>query len=478
MSAMKTGTVVESVIKNGLSLLVVRGTLLVSSAVVTVFLIRYLGAEGFGSYSAASNIYAVFLPIIFFGFGSVIARDAAKDPGAAWKYFINILYAGFFLTVICTAGMGLFCAAVKYPPVVTKAALILAIGLYPNFIVYIAESLFIGLEKVKYFAAINFLYSVIEVVLMLAVLFLGYKIFAIVAILVFTRYVFAAMAVVLITRVVQVDHFNIDTKFISRLVKVSVVFSATGILAGVLFKIDVLFLSKMVGVYETGIYAAALKLINLCSLGITSFVGVFYPIASKYYVDRQPGEYRDICLMATKCTVLMVFFAIVSTLCLSREAILFLFGTEYEKSIHVLNMLIFLLIPICGTALFGIFLASCNRQKYDLVAITLATLISPALNYYLVKYFSYYGSIYANLGAFSFLQLLQAYFVNKYVFKLEYIETIMKPVAVLAVTVLFIHAAGALVWYARFIIALLVFVALSAAFRVISRKDIELFLTA
>lgn len=478
MNPKKSGIILGSLIKNGISLLVVRATLLASSMIITVFIVRFLGADGFGSYAAASNIYAVFLPIIFFGFGNIITRDVAKEPAMAWKYFINIVYAGFFITIFCTIGMCLFCAIVKYSAVITKAALILAIGLFPNFIVYIAEALFIGLEKVKYFAAINLSYSVFEMILILSALFLGHNIFAVVVVLVFMRYLFAAAAVFFIIRLVKVDGFRPNLKFIIKLAKISWIFSIAGILAGLLFKIDILFLSKMAGSHETGVYSVALKLVNLWSMALTSFIGVFYPIASKYYANNSSDEYKEMCQTMIKCTLVFVFLAIVSTLCLSKEIIPLLFGAEYEHSIEVFKILIFLLIPLCGTALFGLFLAVSNHQKYDLAAISIATVFSFVLNYYLVKYFSYYGSVYANLLTFFILQATQFYFVNRFIFKIEYMNSIVKPSVVLLITALLIYVSNGLAWYAKLPLVVLTYAALVAAFRLIGRKDIDIFMNA
>jgi O-antigen/teichoic acid export membrane protein len=213
-------------------------------------------------------------------------------------------------------------------------------------------------------------------------------------------------------------------------------------------------------------------------MAITSFIGVFYPVASKYYANNSPEEYKEICQTTIKCILIFVFLAIVFTLCLSKEIILLLFGAEYENSIEVFRILIFLLIPLCGTALFGLFLAVSNYQKYDLVAISIATIFSPVLNYHLVKHFSYYGSVYANLVTFFILQALQFYFVNKLIFKVEYINSIIKPSVILLITVFFIYVSHGMVWYVKLPLVVLAYVVLVAAFRLIGRKDINIFLDA
>jgi O-antigen/teichoic acid export membrane protein len=454
----------------------IRGTIMAASAVVTVFLVKYLGTEGFGSYSAASNIYAVFLPFILFGMGNVITRDVARNTEDAWKYFSTALYAGLILTAIGTALLYYFCAAFGFSPLVRKAAVILALGLFPNFIIQISESLFVGLQKVRNFALANFICTLAEVVLIVACLLLGYRVISIVTVLVLRRYLFAGAVILMIRRLVGFGSLRPDFQFASGLMRVSAVFALAGVMAGVLFEIDVLFLSRLSGLRETGLYAAAYKLVGLWNSVITCFISVFYPIAARYH-KAEPEKFRDLCRLMLRGVLVLVFLSILFTLALSRELVLTLFSAEYEESVAILNTLVFLLVPLCATPMLGLILAASDKQKLDLVAITTAAVLSFGLHYGLVKRFGYYGSAGASLLTFSIIQALQLYFVNRHVFPIEFFKNIFKPACVFVLTLALLPVFRDWAWYFRTGACLAVYAGLVFAFGLLRRKEVELFLS-
>lgn len=471
----KPEIIIKSLLKNGLSLVAIRGTILLSSMVVTLLLVRSLGSASFGSYITASKLYALFLPFILLGVGNVIIREVAGRPDLSWKYFTTALYSGILPSILAAAAVNLLCAHIGYSGLIKKAALILALGLYPNFVIQVSESLLIGLEKVKYFAVVQFISAFLEAALIAWFLTHGHKVYSVVTILVILRYAFAFTLTVIILNLTGAEHSGFDLKFAVSIYRTALVFAVAGILSGCLFQIDVLFLSRLAGPHEAGIYSAAYKLVNLWNMLISSFIGVFYPVASRYH-SVFPEKFEEICQIMMRCILLLAFFAVLATLSLSREVILLFFNYHYVESIAVLRHLIFLLIPMCLTPMLGLILAASHHQKWDLAAIAAATASSFLLHNFLVRHFSYFGSVYANILTFSIIQTIQLYFINRFVFKVRIFENLIKPLAIFITALAALYAMQEWAWYVKAPVCLLIYSALIPILKLVRRDEIRLFL--
>jgi O-antigen/teichoic acid export membrane protein len=229
---------------------------------------------------------------------------------------------------------------------------------------------------------------------------------------------------------VPVVHFRPNVPFLIVLVKKSSVFSLAGIVTSVLLRLDILFLTKLRGVEATGIYAAAFKLVNPWTTVIASFTGIFYPLVSRHRRETSPEEFQKTCERYCRMVVLVAALAALFMICLSKELVLLLFRTAFADSAGVLTYLSFLLIPMCATPAFGMILAVGDKQKYDLLAIAVATGAACLLHYLLVRSFSYYGTVTAVILSFTIIMVIQVYFIRQEMFALRIGDVLLKPLAV------------------------------------------------
>jgi O-antigen/teichoic acid export membrane protein len=463
----------ERLLKNALSVIVVRSSLIVVAAVETVLYIRYLGVKSFGVFNTAINLYSVFFPLALFGFGSVITREIGKDPSRAWIYAVNVFYSGIGMCLLWSLGLFGFCLIMQYNAAITATAMILILGLFPNYVTAHAEAVFIGLGKVKTFAALNAIFAVVEVILIFAVLQGPNRLTAVAWVIVGVRAGFSVFTIWLLTREVRPGRLTWDIPFSLRLLKPSLIFALIGIMSGLLFRMGVLYMAKMTGDFATGIYSSAQKIVIMWGMVITSFVVTSYPIAAKCYAEGDREKFQAHCREMAKNLSLLVYLAIILTICLSQELVRVLFKTEYLPAAGVLNGLIFWLIPICGTAWFGAILAASNRQIYDLVAVTVAAGAGLVLNYFWIRQWGIYGCVGAVIAAFFIILAIQGFFIYRRVQPLRLGQAVLKPLLIFALTLGLLYWLRAFPWYARLPLVVAVYSGLAFGTGLLGRKELR-----
>lgn len=440
----KPKTISSSVFANGINLVVLRGISLVAAVVTNVLLVRFLRADGFGAYTAAMNIFGIFGGINCLGFGAILIREVAKNRKLSCKIFINTLYAGLIISFPVAIAAILFVHVVNYPEIVREGTILLLVALFPAFIIFITEQLFIGLEQVRYFTVASFLRALLETLAILVLLYAGSKTMDLLKLFIVCRFLFAAGLLILIAKLLQCISLKIDWRFILKLMRASLLFALIGITTGFLLKADVLFLAKIAGVYETGIYSAAYKIVFMAGSVINGFIHVLYPVASREYENLSEMQFHRLCRQTFHYLMLILILAIVVTIGFSREMVAILYGREFVKSAAVLKILAFFFIPMCGSAFLGTILAASKYQVYDLFGLLSAMACSVVLNYFLVQAFSFYGSAFALVFSFGVLIAIQGFYINKLVFKFDYINSILKPALVLGLCLAALY--GMRVW--------------------------------
>lgn len=458
----------------GSELLAMRVVIMGSSMLTTVMLVRYLGARLFGTYSAAANIYGVFLGLTLFGFGSVMTREVARTPGQAGRYFVNMAYAGAFLSAIATLGCLFFCRVVGYEPAVRNSALLLSAALWPQFMISTSEALLIGLGRIRAFVLTSMFCSLVEIGIVVGSIHWRFPLPTILLLMVGNRCLFAGLSLRIIVRHVRLDKLRLELPFLIMVLKTSVVFSLVGILTSILLRMDILFLTRLQGVEATGLYAAAYRLVNPWTAVIASFTGVFYPLVARHRQEVALETFQRTCERYCRIVLLFAGLAIVLTVGLSRELVAWLFRSDFEASSRALNLLCFLLIPLCATPTFGLILSVGNYQRYDLLAIAMATVAAMALNYVLASLFSLFGSACATLLSFTLILCVQIYFVRAKMFVLNVHDVVFKPLLVMAAGLAMLWLLRAQAGYVKAPVAVLVALLTAAGLGLVRGRELRI----
>lgn len=357
---------------------------------------RYLGDAGYGKYGLASTIMFFVLILNDLGVNTFVTREVARKRDEANKYLINsilIKSAGVLFNGLLLVG---FLALSGYDAEKQTAILIFAAyGIATSF-VKLAIGVFEAFERMQYETLILILEKVLTTGLGVYVLVTGKGLFVFCGVFVFGGVVSALLSFYLIHLRFKRIRLDIDLGFCRDLIKESLPFGYSMMIAMIYNNTGILMLSFMATDEVIGWYFAAFRLLTQTNVIPTILVTSMFPALSRAYLGSDL-QFRDWYTKGFKYLSFLAIPLIAGTILLAGPIVHLVFGEEFGNTALALRVL-----AIAAGLLFiniyltGIFKAA-NRQR-TLVQIQLVGLvINILLNYFLIKNYSYLGAAWATV---------------------------------------------------------------------------------
>jgi O-antigen/teichoic acid export membrane protein len=217
-------------------------------------------------------------------------------------------------------------------------------------------------------------------------------------------FVFASVSATLVNNLLKVlfskklvkVSFDIDLSLIKQLLKESIPIAVASVFAVVYFKTDVLMLSFLRGDAEVGFYSAAYRLTDALVFLPSAFTTSTFPLMSKYFKDSFDSfsfaytrTFKYLFAAGLLIAVLVTFD--------SEKIILTFYGSEYQKSVIALKILIWATaITFISVLVSSACVSSGNQQIISKTAI-LAAFLNVALNLILIPSNGYVGAAVATV---------------------------------------------------------------------------------
>jgi len=143
----------------------------------------------------------------------------------------------------------------------------------------------------------------------------------------------------------QIGRFRWDWAFSWRMVRESTDIFVMNFLSAVLFRLDVLTLSLLVGEWATGIYNAAYQIVKLLIMFSQSFADAIFPLLSRYFKDSR-ARFAQALRQTTAVGVGVGVLASVAVMLMAAPLIHILYRKpEYEASVALLRILVWAFVP-------------------------------------------------------------------------------------------------------------------------------------
>lgn len=380
---------------------------ILSGLFVGVWVARYLGPEQFGVFSYAIAFTAIFAGIAKLGLDEIMVRELINTPekrdaflGTA--FWLKIL-GGFFV-------MGLIASIVPFTSNDATTNL---------FIFIIAAGLvFQSFEVVEFYfqsqvlAKINSIAKIIQ--LALSSVFKIYFVLTEAELICFVLVtVFDALSLALSffiayqLRKNPSFYIHFDFRVAKQLIKDSWPLIFSSVLIMMYMRIDQIMIKELLGEYEVGIYAAAVRLSEAFYF-IPMFISAsLFPAilnaknqSEELYKQRFLRLYTFMVRIAVAIALLMTLF--------SDWLILLLFGRAYQEAGQVLIIQIWGgIFVFLGVASGKWFIAE-NRQILSLFRTFYGMLMNVVLNFFLIPEYGLQGAAFATLAS----QFMAAYFFD------------------------------------------------------------------
>jgi len=400
--------------------------------ILFAYIARVLGKDGLGVYSFVVTYCLIFQSLSTMGINLFVPRDVSRDPSQASKYLIH---AGF-IEIVASSCFIIIMLAIAYlmhhSQDTRLLVVVISFSLVPFSLSTVCESIFIAFQKAKFIAYVKIIEGLIRVSLSFSMLFLGYGVRELIMIITATSFVALICNLYFLLKHLLTPHWELDAKMWGYFFRSAIVFGLIDALSMIHLKIDIVMLSVMKSMSDVGIYNAACRIIDIFLLVLGSLFIVMIPAISNLDRDRLDR----ICHVALKYLLTLFFPVVLSISLLSEKIINIIYGVQFDASINVLRIIVWLLIPLCCGGIFGRVLHASNNQKLDLWAVLSSTVYNIILNLILIPKFSYIGASIASVSSLFFGISLQYYFFLKRVFKLYISKILLKPfIAIILISI-------------------------------------------
>jgi O-antigen/teichoic acid export membrane protein len=330
-------------------------------ALAMILLVRTLATESYGLYSLAITLTYFFIGFLHSGFYTIGMREVAKYPELATKYVNNVTTLKIFLSLLSYV---LLVVIVQFlgKPTEAKIAFYLA-GLFLFILVFHIDWLFRGIDKME----ITSLGSIMQGTSLLIFIYFFVKnpddLHRAVVVYLGSWSIYIVFEVLVYFIQKGPIRFEYDSAFNKKLLKESLPISFSSLIIAIYANINVVVLNIYKGDYETGIYSAMIRLMNILLLPNSILQISFFPELSRSVLSGAVKLSQRKYLL-----VLFVigFFVIFGMLGYSYEVIGFVFGRKY----------------LVGDAIFKVSLIACFFSYLSASAVVVSLALGKQKNFF------------------------------------------------------------------------------------------------
>ena len=441
-----------------------------------------VGEVEYGLYYGIFSLAYIFNILLDLGVTNFNTRNIARHPHLISKHLggvlcIKLLLLALYVVVTLTAGLLL-----GYDSRQFYLLAFLCLNQFLNSLILYLRSNFEGLLLFRWDSVISILDRVVMILICGALLWLpGHPGFRI------EYFVYAQTAAYLLTALVSLAvllarmprgggrvRLRFSKPFALAILKQSLPFALLALLMASYNRIDPVLLQRLIpdGTFQSGIYAKAFRLLDALTM-IAYLVSVpLLPIFAR--LTQTAGTDRAELTSTTRLvTSLMLVFSVTAALLLAsldEPLMALLYDRHTHESAAVFRILIFGIIPISMTYVYGTLLTAAGRLRWLNILAATTLVINVAVNLCLIPRMGAAGSAWASLSAQSFMAVTQMVVALK-IFHLRprtgYIIKIM--LFTLLITVL---CRLALLWWVKLLLVGAAALLLAVALKLIDVKEI------
>lgn len=362
----------------------------------TIFLAKTLGVSDFGLYSIALTYFSLFSIITDFGFTRYLVREVSLNPKKSSLLLFHVSILRLLISALLFVSFAFLLNIVD--PDKPRVALVLLAGLaiIPQAIALTFDAIFTALQKLQYS-------SISLVFLSLAGTLFGFY---------FLRQGFGApgalygfiaghfiylLILAFFLKIEKINYFDtFSIKEIKNLIIGSLPYAFLGILGLLYFKIDTLILAYLKGNFDTGIYSAAYRFLEVIVFMPGALAAALFPVLTRSINNNFKSTY-ELYLKFTGIVLSVALIVSVSYFYLLPFLIAF-FLPQYMLSISVVKILSLTVPFLFMISIQGVVLMSRKQFLKSLIIMSIFNLcFNIVLNFFLISQYSYTGAAWATV---------------------------------------------------------------------------------
>lgn len=440
--------------------------------VIASLIVRGLGAESFGVYSLIVALLAIADWLLDFGTTDVFVRELVKDPERYERLRKSLIALKLVQTPVSMGLMCLVLVSMQFSMDLVKAGLIACMSLSFFSGVAVYRSIFKATLTMEREMVAELISVIIMIPLVLLTVRFDFGIPGLMWSLVLSRAVFLCGCVVLANGERSLSFRGADRADVFWLVRASFVIGAIGLLIVINNSIEVLLLSGLGQITDVAFFAAAQKLVLPIFMILGALGTSYYPLlASQFPRDRE--QYCRSCQQLLNLTTIFGGAAVCGVYC-GAQFLLSILGAELIPAAPALQILIVAFVIKSVAGVIGPVLFIVQAQNMAIRYFSFALAIKATAIYLLAPTYGFLGAALITLATEAlFITPVTMYNVWRLTDFAPRLTTVIPVVIVTAVSIglaEFVTQAGT---FLCAVAAVITYVVLLAAFRVINIRTIR-----
>lgn len=388
---------------------------------VAVLAARFLGNYLFGIFSFALAFVGLFQILPDFGIGYANTIEVARDKTKAKRYFCNSLGLQILLGLITLIIIYIIINLTEKSSTTRLTVYILSGAMLLKSFKTTFRWIFKSFERFDYEALTLSIERSLTFALCILALVLGKSLVPFVCVFMGARLIDLVLTIIIAGHKFFIPIPKINIKLWLDFIKRGFPFIIVGAMITIFFQIDAIMLSFMRNPQEVGWYSASYKLIEMLTAIPRVIAYALLPTLSILHTSST-SAITPIYRKASKYLFIIALPICAYILFRAPEVINLIFGSEYQKSIISLQVLILSTIFMFQSNLGETVLASINRWKLVVYAASISVITNIVLNLILIPIYGYIGAGIATM----ITELLYFYFIYRFLSKTGHIIEILK----------------------------------------------------
>ena len=361
------------------------------------YALRTLGAESIGKVNFASSIIGYFALIAMLGISTYAVREGAKRKNNK-KEFEKFTNEIFTMNIIFTL--------VAY---ILLAITVILVEKFHNYALLIAlQSISIVLTTL----GVDWINTVYEDYLLITVRSIISYIITLGILFIFVHspedyYIYALLAVASNGVTCLINWFycrkyvkiriTLHPNF-SKHMKPLLILFANAVAISIYVSFDTTMLGWMKDDYSVGLYSVSVKIYTIVKNIMVAVYMVAIPRLAYYIGNKLISDYKKLYSDIWGYLILLLVPSSIGLMCISREIMLFMGGSEYLEATLALQILsVALIFAILGGLVTACLNITIGREKDNMKATIISAILNFGLNLIFIPYFNFYGAAFTTL---------------------------------------------------------------------------------
>lgn len=381
----------EKVAKNSYFLMSAEILSRIISFILTIYIVRILGAADYGKYSFALSMGLLFAVFSDLGINTIMIREISREKQQVGKYVGNMCVLRFMLSILAWILIFIAVNLLNYPKDVIVLVYLIGCGIILNNFSETFCSVFRAYERMEFVAIVTIFQRTLPLLLGLGALLKGWGLLGLALGYVVVGITGAFLAFFIMAKKFVMPRIEIDFIFWKSIIIKAVPLGLALIFTVIYFRISTIMLSKMQGNDAVGWFNASYRLVESLMFIPIGIIGAFFPMFSSLYISSRE-MLLDTSQKAMRILLLIVLPVAVGTSILADKIINFLYGLQFANSVMPLRILIWAEVIIFMNYVLTQLLVATNQQKFNAVFTCACSIFNISLNFILIPRLSYIGS--------------------------------------------------------------------------------------